>query len=58
MLGPAAAALARLRGKFRWQVLLRAQEHGPLLRLARLLVAAHAAPGVELAADVDPVTLS
>jgi primosomal protein N' (replication factor Y) len=57
VLGPAAAPLARLRGKFRWQVLLRAREHGPLLRLARALVASHAEAGVELVADVDPVSL-
>ena len=57
VLGPAPAPLARLRGKFRWQLLLRAQDHGPLLRLARELMARHEAPGVELQADVDPVAL-
>ena len=30
MLGPSAAPLARLRGRFRFRVLLRATERGPL----------------------------
>jgi primosomal protein N' (replication factor Y) len=57
VLGPASSPLARLRGKFRWQLLLRAKEHGALLRLARALVGGHKEPGVELVADVDPVSL-
>ena len=60
VLGPAPAPLARLRGKHRFQVLLRAQTHGPLHRLGRALVEAHARSGpagVELALDVDPVAL-
>jgi primosomal protein N' (replication factor Y) (superfamily II helicase) len=57
VLGPSPAPLARLRGKHRWQLLLRALEHGPLLRLGRALQAAPGLPGVELALDVDPATL-
>jgi primosomal protein N' (replication factor Y) len=57
VLGPSPAPLARLRGKHRWQLLLRAVEHGPLLRLGRALQAAPGLPGVELAIDVDPATL-
>ena len=56
VLGPAPAPIARLRGKFRYHLLLRADGHGPLHRLGRALQDAHAAPGVELALDVDPVS--
>lgn len=56
VLGPAPAPLARLRGKFRWQLILRAAEHGPLQRAARRLLEKHAVAGVELSADVDPVS--
>jgi len=57
VLGPAPAPLARLRGKFRWQLLLRAADHGPLHELARALQDVPRPPGVELAIDVDPISL-
>lgn len=57
VLGPAPAPLAKVRGKHRWQLLLRARDHGPLHRLARSLLRSHDVAGVELAVDVDPVAL-
>jgi primosomal protein N' (replication factor Y) len=60
VLGPSPAPLARLRGKHRFQLLLRGREHGPLHRLGRAIESAHAQkapPGVELALDMDPVAL-
>jgi primosomal protein N' (replication factor Y) len=57
VLGPAPAPLARVRGKHRWQLLLRARDHGPLHRLGRALRSGHDVPGVELSLDVDPVAL-
>ena len=57
VLGPAPAPIARIRGKHRWQVLLRAADHGPLHRVARALQASHEVAGVQLAVDVDPVAL-
>ncbi|HUJ25217.1 MAG TPA: primosomal protein N', partial [Myxococcales bacterium] len=57
VLGPAPAPLARMRGKFRWQLLLRAVDHAPLHRLGRALREAHDVGGVELSLDVDPVSL-
>jgi primosomal protein N' (replication factor Y) len=57
VLGPAPAPLAKLRGKHRWQLLLRANDHGPLHRLGRALQAAHDVSGVELAIDIDPGAL-
>jgi primosomal protein N' (replication factor Y) len=57
VLGPAPAPLAKVRGKHRWQLLLRAREHPPLQRVARALQASHEVAGVQLAVDVDPVAL-
>ena len=60
VLGPAPAPLARLRGKHRFQLLLRARHHGPLHRLGRALQREHeerGPSGVELSLDVDPVAL-
>ena len=57
VLGPAPAPLLKLRGKFRWQLLLRAEEHSPLRRIGRALVAAHRVAGVQISLDVDPIAL-
>ena len=60
VLGPAPAPLARLRGKHRFQLLLRAKDHGPLHRLSRALLREHderGPSGVALSVDVDPVAL-
>jgi len=57
VLGPAPAPIARLRGKERWQMLLRAEGHAPLHRVARALLSERLPPGVELAVDVDPASL-
>jgi primosomal protein N' (replication factor Y) len=57
VLGPAPAPIARIRGKHRWQLLLRAADHAPLHRVARALQASHGVAGVQLSVDVDPVAL-
>jgi primosomal protein N' (replication factor Y) len=57
VLGPAPAPLSKLRGKHRWQLLLRARDHGPLHRLGRALLAGHGVTGVELSVDIDPGAL-
>ena len=57
VLGPAPAPIAKVRGKHRWQLLLRADDHAPLHRLGRALQKAHVVAGVELALDVDPGAL-
>ena len=57
VLGPAPAPIARIRGKHRVQLVLRAREHAPLHRLCRALEAVPLPAGVEAAFDVDPVAL-
>jgi len=62
VLGPAPAPLERLRGRWRFQVLLRAPgpEAAPVQALLRRLLARRDAvppPGVRMHVDVDPVSL-
>jgi primosomal protein N' (replication factor Y) len=59
VLGPSAAPIARLRGRYRFRVLLRAKERGPLR--AALAVVMRVKEGVDrrarVAIDVDPVAM-
>jgi len=61
LLGPAAAPLSRIKGKYRWQLLLRARRSAPLREAARRLLewgtSALKGTGVNLTADVDPLSL-
>ncbi|GIW40630.1 MAG: hypothetical protein KatS3mg076_1207 [Candidatus Binatia bacterium] len=58
VLGPAPAPLERLRGRYRWRVLLRARTRASLRSAAARVLEDLAAParraGVRLAVDVDP----
>ena len=53
--GPVAAPLARLRGRSRWQLWLRATERAPLRRVVRGLLAAEV-KGARVVVDVDPLS--
>jgi primosomal protein N' (replication factor Y) len=53
--GPVPAPLARLRGRSRWQIWLRAPDRGALRRVARGITTAEIAAGVRVSVDVDPV---
>jgi primosomal protein N' (replication factor Y) len=61
VMGPAAAALARIAGLYRWQILLKSPDAGPLHRFVERLLAEH--PGsfnnrqVRVVVDVDPLFL-
>ncbi len=60
ILGPAPAGLARLKGRFRWQLLLKSYGRGPLEHLLiHLRQAWKPAPGagVSLTLDIDPANL-
>jgi len=54
VIGPAESPLARLRGRYRWQMLLRGAQSGPLHLLAEKLLE-EKGHGLEIQADVDPV---
>jgi primosomal protein N' (replication factor Y) len=58
VLGPAPQALSRLRGRYRWHVLLKSATGGPLREIAATLLAEGERPGhgkVRVIADVDPI---
>ncbi len=61
MLGPVAAPLPRVKGKHRWQLLLKSMGSAPLLEAGRVLMnwgqTELKGSGVNLIADVDPVSL-
>jgi primosomal protein N' (replication factor Y) len=55
VLGPAPQALARLRGRHRWHVLLKGASGAALRHIAAAALAQPAHPGVRVIADVDPI---
>jgi primosomal protein N' (replication factor Y) len=59
VLGPAPAPLARLRGRYRFQVLLKSSRHAALTQAVRHLRQAMPRPpaGVRVSVDIDPVDM-
>ncbi len=59
VLGPAPAPLARLRGRFRFQLLLKSADYDALLGAGRLLASeiARLPSGLRAALDVDPLSM-
>jgi len=58
VLGPAPCPIERIRERWRWHLLIKAAEPGPLTRLVRYLAARAPVPGgVRLVVDRDPVSL-
>ncbi len=57
VLGPSPCVMARLRGKTRWQVLVKADQRGPLRNLLSRMNRGGAPAGVQLSIDVDPVDM-
>ena len=61
ILGPVSAPLGKVKGKYRWQLLLKSRRSAPLLDVGRRLVnwgyGEFKGFGVSLIADVDPISL-
>jgi primosomal protein N' (replication factor Y) len=61
MLGPSLAPLARLKGKCRWQILLKGKRWAPLHEFTELILEQAeeeiSLPGVKMIVDVDPVDM-
>ncbi|HTM44105.1 MAG TPA: primosomal protein N' [Polyangiaceae bacterium] len=57
VLGPTAAPLARLRGRYRFRFLLRAQERAPVRKAAHAVLKAPLDRRVRLSVDIDPLNM-
>lgn len=58
VLGPSPAPLARVRGRYRWQVLIKDQDAGPArARLSTIMRTLAVPRGVRVLVDVDPIEL-
>ncbi|MBN2398037.1 MAG: primosomal protein N' [Deltaproteobacteria bacterium] len=55
VLGPAEAPLSKVKGRYRWQLLLKGAEAPALHSLASQIVAHGSGPGLRIKVDVDPV---
>jgi len=58
ILGPAPAPLARIRGRYRWQLLLKSVQRNSLHRMLGQFKSSHKpAAVVRMAIDIDPLEL-
>jgi len=57
VLGPSPAPIARLRGRYRFHLLLKAQERADLRRSLLAIARAESDRRVRLVLDVDPVSM-
>jgi primosomal protein N' (replication factor Y) len=55
VIGPTEAPLSRIRGRYRWQILLKGSDSRLLRRVAQNLAARRTAAGVRIRTDVDPM---
>jgi len=55
VLGPAEAPLYKVKGRYRWQIILKGADRPVLHSLTRDILSRGTAPGVRIKADVDPV---
>jgi len=55
VLGPAEAPIAKLKGRFRWQLLLKGKNVGSLHGVVRDVLARNREKGLEIRVDVDPL---
>jgi len=55
VIGPAEAPIARIRGKYRWQLLLKGEDIRMLHTLTRDILARSRGSGLDIKVDVDPV---
>jgi primosomal protein N' (replication factor Y) len=54
IVGPAESPLAKIRGRFRWQMLIKGQDINVLHQIAQELINKHKNSNVKITADVDP----
>ena len=54
IIGPAESPLAKIRGRFRWQMLIKGKDVNALHQIAREIINKHKNSQVRITADVDP----
>jgi primosomal protein N' (replication factor Y) len=55
IIGPAESPIARIKGRYRWQLLIKGQKTLTMNRLIRNILSKAAGTGLEIKVDVDPV---
>ena len=55
VIGPAESPIAKIKGRHRWQLLLKGEDPRILRNLAMELLAKAAATGLDIKVDIDPV---
>ena len=55
VMGPAEAPIAKLKGRYRWQLLLKGKNVGSLHRVVKDILAQNREKGLEIRVDVDPL---
>ena len=55
-MGPSEAPIAKIKGRYRWHMLLKGKELKPLHGVTRTIMSRTKRDGVEIRVDVDPVS--
>lgn len=55
VMGPTRSPIEKIRGRYRWQILLKGKEISPLHELARAILGLEKAGSLRIAVDVDPL---
>jgi len=55
IIGPAESPIAKIKGKYRWQILLKGTDTGAIHKLAKEILAKASVTGLDIRVDVDPI---
>ncbi|MCX5842602.1 MAG: hypothetical protein NT022_02430 [Deltaproteobacteria bacterium] len=55
IIGPAESPIAKIKGKYRWQLLLKGSDSGAVKNLAKEILAKASVTGLDIRVDVDPI---
>jgi primosomal protein N' (replication factor Y) len=55
IIGPAESPIAKIKGKYRWQLLLKGSDSGAVKNLAKEILSRASVTGLDIRVDVDPI---